>query len=305
MADNQQEKKLLSQESYQTIEDNIAQNRVDNDSILADNILDTELLLPDNVPDTKSLLADSIEIEADLAEDTESKQIDNLVPVAINDKLSIAELQKRYKIKRAALYARLNYLNIKAWKEGNKVYLNAEQIAHMDGLYWHMNNKEKMDTYPKPKPTGPLDKVESSTPPEQTEVPEQVEISNCGAITLQQSNVEQSNINEELSPSYQLEVQPVKAQINESEMQKIDEQAQILAASRYFATQELADYYANTGNFSIPEIVEGVRQRREKTNQQWSEIHAKSDPKYVTQLLMERAKARMVVGIQNQAQPAS
>ena len=77
-------------------------------------------------------------------------------------------------------------------------------------------------------------------------------------------------------------------------------EAFIIAGSySYVATEELADYYANTGNFSIPGLQEMVRQRREKTNQQWAEIHAKSDPKYLTQLLIERAKARKVVGTQN------
>ncbi len=151
MADNQQQKESLSQESYQTIDGN-----------MTDNLINSDVILTDNTADTEVLLADSIEIQAELAEDTEDAKIANLGTVTIPERLSIAELEKRYQIKRAALYDRLSYLNIKAWREGNKAYLNAEQIAHMDGLDRHMKDKKKMDIYPKPEPTGPSDSEETS-----------------------------------------------------------------------------------------------------------------------------------------------
>jgi predicted DNA-binding protein YlxM (UPF0122 family) len=162
MADNQQQKESLPEENHQTIEPNLADNQADNDAMLADNILNTELLLPDNVPDSESLLTDSIEIQAEVTADAENNQIDSFLTEPIPDKLSIEELQERYGIKRAALYDRINYLKIKSWREGNKAYLNAEQIAHMDGLYEHMKQKKIMETYPKPEPTGPTNSKEIS-----------------------------------------------------------------------------------------------------------------------------------------------
>jgi hypothetical protein len=292
----------LSEENYQTIEPNQADNQVDNDAMLADNILNNELLLAENVAETQLLSADSIEIQADLAADVENNLLDSFLTEPIPDKLSIKELQKRYGIKRAALYDRLSYLNIKARKEGNKAYLDAEQIAHMDGLHEHMQN-DKMDNYPIPQTTGAKEK-EELTSQLQNFTPEKLVLSD-GAITLQQSGITEANINHNSASNYEPELEVIEPSISEAQLGEIDAEAQYLAATRLIVPEELADYYESTGNFTIPEIIQSIEQRREKTAQRWKAKHATLHPKHVTQLLMERVKTRQVVGVQEQTQPAS
>lgn len=305
MTDKKQKKQSLPQESYQTIDDSMADNEVNNDAMLLDNAVDTELLSGENILSTELLSPDSSHDSPDNVVDIsplrEDRQINNKVKVEIPDKLYVPELLERYNIKRASLYKHMEYLNISPWKEGNRAYLNAEQIGHMDGLSDHMENN-KMETYPKPEPTGPKEK-EHSTSPEQTASED--ETSTVRTITVH-SNNQQSPSSSELPNNLQLPgTQAVHPRLNDEEMKNIHIQAQIIAATRYYATQELADYYASTGNFNIPELNEIVSQRREKTAQQWQVENAVSDPKYITQLLIEQAKAYQVVGMQDQTQPAS
>ena len=80
--------------------------------------------------------------------------------------------------------------------------------------------------------------------------------------------------------------------VTELEYENIDKQAQFLAATRYIATQNLANHYANTGQFTIPEVVQMVRHSCEQTQAKWDQAHATTDPNYVTQLLINRAKAK-------------
>lgn len=304
MADSNLKKESLPQENCQTIDINLADNQVNNDAILVDSMPDSELLLPDNTPENETLLGDSIEIQADLPAPVEGSQIDKLLKEPIPDKLSIKELEARYEIKRAALYTRINHLGITSCREGKNAYLYAEQIAHMDGLHEHMKN-DKMDNYQIPQTTKAEEK-EELTSPLQNFAPEKIEISD-GVITLQESGVDiqQSNINQELANNYEQELQVIKPCIGEAVLEKMDIDGQLLAASRVIGPEELADYYESTGNFTIPEIVEIIEQRRKKTEERWKARHAAFHPKHVTQLLIERAKARQVVGVQDPTQPVS
>lgn len=302
MTDSDLKKEPLPQENCQTIDTNLADNQVNNDAILVDNMPDSELLLPDDIPENEILLEDSIEIQANLAADEEGIQTDKLLKEPIPDKLSIKELEARYKIKRAALYKRMEHLGITSCREGKNAYLYAEQIAHMDGLHEHMKD-DKMDNYSIPQTTGAEEK-EELTSQLQNFAPDKLEISD-GAITLQQSGIQQSNINQELANNYEPELQVIEPEVGEAVLEKMDIEGQYIAASRIVGPEELADYYESTGNFTVPEIVQIIEQRREKTEQRWKAKHAAFHPKHVTQLLIERAKARQVVGIQDQTQSVS
>ena len=58
-------------------------------------------------------------------------------------KISISELREKYSIGRDPLYARMRYLQITTWKVSGKAYLDAEQVAHMDGLHEHIQQTER------------------------------------------------------------------------------------------------------------------------------------------------------------------
>ncbi|MBE9054225.1 hypothetical protein IQ243_28300 [Nostocales cyanobacterium LEGE 11386] len=74
-----------------------------------------------------------------------------------NSKISILELQKKYEIGRDPLYARMRYLQIKTWKLSGKAYLYADQVAHMDALHDHIKATGRMEGYPVPEPSGPIE----------------------------------------------------------------------------------------------------------------------------------------------------
>ncbi|MBN3871632.1 hypothetical protein [Nostoc sp. JL33] len=76
-------------------------------------------------------------------------------------KISILDLQKKYGIERDSFYARTRYLRITTWKEGGKAYLDAGQLAHMDGLHDHIKSTRRMEGYPVPEPSGPIDEQQS------------------------------------------------------------------------------------------------------------------------------------------------
>ncbi len=78
--------------------------------------------------------------------------------------ISILDLQKKYSIQRDSFYARTRYLRITTWKEGGKAYLYADQIAEMDGLHEHIQQTGRMQGYPVPKPSGPIEEEEQPAP---------------------------------------------------------------------------------------------------------------------------------------------
>ncbi|MBD2666679.1 hypothetical protein H6G73_19775 [Richelia sinica FACHB-800] len=90
-------------------------------------------------------------------------QPDTLENETENFKISILELQKKYGIGRDPLYARMRYLRIKTYKVLGKAHLDAEQVAHMDGLHEHIKANGRMEGYPVPQPSGPIEE-EQTTP---------------------------------------------------------------------------------------------------------------------------------------------
>ena len=92
---------------------------------------------------------DTLSIDGELTENVENFS-----------KISILELQKKYGIERDAFYARTRYLRIKTWKEGGKAYLDAGQTAHMDALHEHIQQTGRMQGYPVPQPSGPIEEEE-------------------------------------------------------------------------------------------------------------------------------------------------
>lgn len=102
---------------------------------------------PDTPPDNPRNLPDSM---PDTTPDS-SKIDENF------SKFAIGDLQKKYSIGRDPLYARMNYLQITTWKIDGKAYLDADQVAHMDGLHEHIRQTGKMKGYPIPSPSGPVE----------------------------------------------------------------------------------------------------------------------------------------------------
>ncbi|WP_175586446.1 hypothetical protein [Nostoc sp. UIC 10630] len=80
-----------------------------------------------------------------------------------NSKISILELQEKYGIGRDPLYARMRYLQIKTWKLSGKAYLYADQVAHMDALHDHIKSTGRMEGYPVPPASGPIEDEQPAT----------------------------------------------------------------------------------------------------------------------------------------------
>ncbi len=54
------------------------------------------------------------------------------------DRFPVSQLPDRYGIKRTALYERLKALSIKPQKQGNKSYLDSDQVEQLDQLHAHI-----------------------------------------------------------------------------------------------------------------------------------------------------------------------
>ena len=119
----------------------MADNSLDKTANTPDNALKNDDSTPDNMLKNESLSADDIQQNAAKAENF--------------DKISILELQKKYGIGRDPLYARMRYLAITTWKVSGKAYLDARQVAQMDGLHDHIKATGRMEGYPIPEPTRP------------------------------------------------------------------------------------------------------------------------------------------------------
>lgn len=111
---------------------------------------------PGRTPQSADITADTNLQSADSTAD-DRQNTDNF------SKISILELQKKYGIGRDSFYARTRYLRITTWKIGKKAYLDAEQIAHMDGLHDHIQATGKMEGYPIPESSGPIE-IEDEQP---------------------------------------------------------------------------------------------------------------------------------------------
>jgi hypothetical protein len=55
------------------------------------------------------------------------------------DRLAVADLGKRYGIKKPSLYKRIKSLNLKSFKVGRKAYLTASQVELLDQLNKHLS----------------------------------------------------------------------------------------------------------------------------------------------------------------------
>lgn len=145
---------------------------------MADNTPDNSVNAADNIPDNSLNPADSTsDSDTCLADDTPNT--DNF------SKISILELQKKYGIGRDPLYGRMRYLQIKTWKIGKKAYLDAEQVAQMDGLHDHIQETGKMEGYPIPEPSGPIEEQPPQPTATQQEQPPQPTVAITVSETVQ------------------------------------------------------------------------------------------------------------------------
>ncbi|WP_414528444.1 hypothetical protein [Nodularia chucula] len=93
------------------------------------------------------------------------------------DPFPVTALQDRYAIGKQAVYNRLEALDIKPFKQGNKSYVHATDVELLDQLHQHIKDGGKMDDFKSPRsvdtmdtPTGqvdisfsPLDRVDTSS----------------------------------------------------------------------------------------------------------------------------------------------
>ena len=82
------------------------------------------------------------------------------------DNYPVSQLQSRYSIGKQAVYNRLDALDIKPFKEGNRSYLTADQVRLLDDLHEHIKAGGTMADFPgislsQLEMGSPLDRLES------------------------------------------------------------------------------------------------------------------------------------------------
>ena len=215
-----------------------------------------------------------------------------------------SELETRHCIGRSQVSARLSKLSIKPYSikgQGNKAYITQEQLRLVDELdaYLKADGNHTIDGFVQERIAAgeivPPQTLQADEPmPAEAEPEAEPEAESSALITQEQAQAlvspQLTALDEQVIET--VTIGAVAPDINEQEFEAIDQQAQYLAAGRYVATQDLADYYAQTGNFTIPEVVQRIKQRRSQTSNHWEQAHSGTDPNALTQLLIQRAKQK-------------
>jgi hypothetical protein len=82
------------------------------------------------------------------------------------DPFPVAALQDRYNLGKQAVYNRIDALDIKTFKQGNKSYITADDVELLDQLHDHISAGGKMDDFKSPKAelgSSPLDRLDTPT----------------------------------------------------------------------------------------------------------------------------------------------
>lgn len=80
------------------------------------------------------------------------------------DPFPVSELSSRYKIGKQALYNRLEGLEIKPIKQGNKSYISCEELGLLDRLHVHLINGGTMANFSQTTAITPVDKSNADKP---------------------------------------------------------------------------------------------------------------------------------------------
>lgn len=82
------------------------------------------------------------------------------------DPFPVAALQDRYNLGKQAVYNRIDALDIKTFKQGNKSYITASDVELLDQLHNHISTGGKMDDFKSPKAelvSSPVDTLDTSS----------------------------------------------------------------------------------------------------------------------------------------------
>jgi hypothetical protein len=276
MAVNKEKIKSLSQKKHQTINVNMADNLTSDDAIAADNASDIELLLADSTRIQAENAPDSIVSEEYNLANEQDRQADDNKNTDFFDKISLLELQKKYQIKRDALYKRMAYLRIRTYKLSGRACLSPEQVAHMDGLHEHIKGGQRMNTYPKPLPTGPCEEEDKSLHIVKDEPYSEDNVKTSSSIIVSPNGIIEATVNTS-SPIV----------INEADVEQIKSDAQQrIKAKRLTVIQVARDYEENPGKlpFEIQQEIEEAEMASISTPLSHRTYY---DPKALAQLVIQ------------------
>ena len=221
----------------------MADNSLNKTANTPDNALKNDDSTPDNTLENELLSADDIQQNAAKAENF--------------SKISILELLKKYGIGRDPLYARMRYLAITTWKVSGKAYLDAEQVAHMDGLHDHIKATGRMEGYPIPEPTGPKPEGEG----------QKLQVAQEGEST-QEDNAEksfslvvsQNGAFETQAQTSTLQTQAINTTISNADIEQIKLEAQQRVKTKRMAVIQVARAYEENPEKLPIEIQQEIEQ---------------------------------------------
>lgn len=223
---------------------------------------------------------------------------------------TLEDFTKRYNIQPGTVSVRLKFLNIKPSNNGPPALYNKEQVADMDGLHQHILRTGKKNGYRK-LTSSETDKsanhtvsyenlTEKQTLPEESPPVETASyyVEQESIMQLPEESAEINKKSETLSEiDKKAEILSLAAallRMSGKEIDEFDKQAQLIAVEKQIAFQHLVNYYTITGEFTNPEAIEMVQQRRKQSQQEWEEVHKSFNPKALSQLLIARAKQKAV-----------
>ncbi|NEO33195.1 MAG: hypothetical protein F6K36_22775 [Symploca sp. SIO3C6] len=207
-------------------------------------------------------------------------------PLTVEKAIPLAEVCSQLEITRPTIYRRLrilhqldNSIESELIKINNKSHLNLCQFEALEKITTYYNSHNTFEGFE-------LEKLEEEA--------ESTTASEDGTITVVEQ--QQLSTGETPPPAEEIPLAASSPHFSEQELETIDQQAQIIGAVKHVATQELADYYANTGYFTNPQVIEMVKERRTQSQQQWTAAHEAVNPNALSQLLRKRAKTKAAAG---------
>lgn len=276
MADNKHKFESLSPESQQTIDVDVADNVADNDAMVVDLEADTELLSADTVTIQAENVPDSLV-------DEEEEQTDDDENIDFFDKISIPKLLKKYLIGRDTLYKRMTHLKITPWKVSGRSCLDAEQVAHMDGLHDHIKSGKKMKQYRQPLPTGPLEEQQKTLQLATDEPTTEANVKTPSNIVASPQN----GAFEAQPETPTLPTKKIRATRSNADIEQVKLEAQERVRAKRLAVIQVARAYEEDPSQLPPEILQEIEEAEMASISTPLSHRAYYDPNVLAQLAIQ------------------
>lgn len=171
-----------------------------------------------------------------------------------------SELPERYGVVRSAIYKRLDDLHIKPTRQGNKSYINDDQLQLMDDLHAHLEAGGRTEEFVQQRiASGELVPAKTEAIVTQTQAHEMTTSQPQSLAATDEILIDPESSGQDMIADLQAQ----KAeQVQIEDIQEVHERAQQRAFAKAAAEETLTLIYEATEEFTIPGLKEQLEQHR-------------------------------------------